>query len=102
MNSIAEKDWKLLRSMKEEKLNRACGEILQKLGKEIEYEENGEHKSYLKIWEILNAEDIKICDMFDELKRSNAIFKLAMWKQNGLLTEQEIGTLHIAEKVVYT
>ena len=90
MNSITEKDWKLLRSMKEEKLNRTCGEILQKLGKEIDFEDNGEHQSYLKVWEILNSEDKKVCDMFDDLKRSNAILKLALWKQNGLLTEQEI------------
>ena len=90
MNSIAEKDWKLLRSMKEEKLNLACGEILQKVSKEMEFEENEEHKSYLKVWEILNSEDRKICEMFDDLKRSNAILKLVSWQQNGLLTEQEI------------
>lgn len=36
MNSIAEKDWKLLRSMKEEKLNDACGENLQQINKEID------------------------------------------------------------------
>ena len=42
MNSITEKDWKLLRSIEEEKLYRACGGILQKLGKEIDFEENGE------------------------------------------------------------
>ena len=90
MNSIAEKDWKLLRSMKEEKLNLACGEILQKVSKEMEFEENEEHKSYLKVWKILNSEDRKICEMFDDLKRSNAILKLVSWQQNGLLTEQEI------------
>jgi len=90
MNSIAEKDWKLLRSMKEEKLNHACGEILQQISKEIEFEGNERHNSYLKVWKILNSEDRKICEMFDDLKRSNAILKLVSWKQNGLLTEQEI------------
>ena len=90
MNSIVEKDWKLLRSMKEEKLNRACEGILQKVSKEIEFEKNEGHKSYLKVWKILNSEDRKICEMFDDLKRSNAILKLVSWKQNGLLTEQEI------------
>jgi len=89
MNSIAEKDWKLLRAMKEEKLNQVCGEILQKVSQEMEFEENEEYKAYLKLWKVLNREDKKVSDLFDDLKRSNAIFKLLSWRQNGLITEQE-------------
>jgi len=80
MNSIAEKDWKLLRAMKEEKLNQVCGEILQKVSQEMEFEENEEYKAYLKLWKVLNREDKKVSDLFDDLKRSNAIFKLLSWR----------------------
>ncbi len=31
--------------------------------------------------------------MFDDLKRSNAIFKLAMWKRNGILSGEDFEEL---------
>jgi hypothetical protein len=38
--TISERDWKLLRSMKQEKLNKACGEILSKVEAEIKRKEH--------------------------------------------------------------
>jgi hypothetical protein len=90
MRSIAEKDWKLLRAMQDEKLDTACEKILAKINNTITNKENENHKAYLKVWKIVKSEDRKIADMFNDLKRSNAVLKLAFWKQNGLLTEQEI------------
>ncbi|HMA86605.1 MAG TPA: hypothetical protein VKN73_12945 [Desulfosalsimonadaceae bacterium] len=31
--------------------------------------------------------------MFDDLKRSTAVFKLAMWRQNGLLSDADVNEL---------
>jgi len=70
-------------------IKQVCGEILQKVSQEMEFEENEEYKAYLKLWKVLNREDKKVSDLFDDLKRSNAIFKLLSWRQNGLITEQE-------------
>ena len=36
----------------------------------------------------MRAEDKEIAIMFDDLKRSNAMSKLASWRRNDLLTEE--------------
>jgi len=91
MNTIAEKDWKLLRKMKDEKLNIACETILAKINTVINNKGIENYKAYLNVCEIVDAEDKKIAEMFNDLKRSNAVIKLALWKRNGLLTESELG-----------
>jgi len=83
---IPERDWKKLRSLKDAALNVACERILLKIGTIIEERGANCHKYYLKLWEIIRSEDKEIALMFDDLKRSTAIFKLAMWKNNGLLS----------------
>lgn len=90
MNSkIPEKDWKKLRSLKNAALNIACERILLKIGTLIEKRGADSHKYYLKLWKIIRSEDKEIALMFDDLKRSTAIFKLAMWKNNGLLSDDD-------------
>ena len=90
MNAIAEKDWKLLRSMKDEKLNLACEQILERVGSEINNKGDENHKAYLEVWKKVQSGDNNIAAMFNDLRRSNAIVKLAAWKRNGLLTESEL------------
>lgn len=90
MKHIAEKDWKLLRKIKEEKLNLACGEILSNVENVIKSKKNENHKSYLTVWDLVKSGDKKIEQLFDDLGRSNAILKLALWRKNGLLSDQEI------------
>jgi len=90
MKAIAEKDWKLLRALKEEKLNKSCGDILGRIDTEIKKKGNENHKAYLKVWEIVDSGDNEIAEMFNDLRRSNAVLKLVAWKRNGLLTEKEL------------
>ena len=90
MNTIAEKDWKLLRSMKDAKLNLACEQILERVGSEINNKGNENHKAYLEVWKKVQSGDNDIAAMFNDLRRSNAIVKLAAWKRYGLLTASEL------------
>ena len=90
MKPIPEKDWKLLRAMQEAKLNEACAEILSVVGEIIASKNNENHKSYLEVWEKVQSGNTEISVMFDDLRRSNAVLKLATWKRNGLLTESEL------------
>jgi len=50
-------------------------------------QEHVHHKAYLEIWDIIHAGDAKIGEMFNDLRRSNAVFKLAAWQKYGLLKE---------------
>jgi len=90
---IPERDWKKLRSIEEAALNIACERIFQKITKLIESRGAQSHKYYLKLWKVLHEEDKEISLMFDDLRRSTAIFKLAMWKKNGILSGEDFEDL---------
>ena len=90
MPNIPEKDWKKLRAMKDTVLNIACERILEKVKRVIENKGNDNHKAYIELWEIMRLEDDEIALMFDDLKRSNAKIKLAAWKSNGLISDEDL------------
>lgn len=71
--------------MKDEKLNAAYRAILDQLKTIIE-----KGDSELQAWDVLHKKDKDISLMFDDLKRSSAILKLAAWKRNGLPSEAEL------------
>lgn len=89
MTKIRERDWKLLRSMQDEKLAAASKSILEKIFLQISQSEGMEHKAYLSIWKTMQKEDKNIELMFDDVKRSTAIFKLMAWKKFGFLSKEE-------------
>jgi len=88
MRSIPESDWKKLRSMKGDVLSVACARIFEKVDGILNEREGKEHSAYLKLWKLINQEDREISLMFDELRRSNAIEKLAAWKRNGVISDE--------------
>jgi hypothetical protein len=90
---IPERDWKKLRTLKDAALNIACERTFQKITKLIESRGAENHKYYLKLWKVLQEEDKEISLMFDDLKRSTATFKLAMWKKNGILSGEDFDDL---------
>ena len=93
IDDIPEKDWQKLRSFKDQALNIACERVFHKINKVIESRGAESHKYYLKLWKVLKEEDKEISLMFDDLKRSTAIFKLAAWKRNGVLSIEDFEKL---------
>ncbi len=89
MTGISESDWKKLRSMKNDALNLACDRIFEKVEKIAREKKGKEHESYLKLWKLIQDEDRTISIMFDDVKRSNAVHKLATWKLNGVISEDD-------------
>lgn len=87
MRSVPESDWKKLRAMKDAVLNIACERIFEKLEEVMDKRDGKEHEAYLQLWKILKQEDRKLSIMFDDLKRSNAIHKLAAWKHYRVISE---------------
>ena len=90
MQSISESDWKTLRKLKEAKLNQLCGSFLHEIKEKVIHRTDDHYRSFYAIWELVNAGNDDVADMFDDLKRSNAIFKLALWRRNGLLSDDEL------------
>ena len=90
MSAFSENDWKQLKSLKETKLNIACQQILKNAKVLIEECSEGNHRTYQPLWRMLNEADNEIIEMFDDIRRSNAIFKLASWRSHRLLSDEEL------------
>lgn len=90
MQRIPEKDWKQVKALKEKLLTMACERIFEKIELILQARKGHEHESYLKLWKMLRHEDEEIARMFDDLKRSNALIKLASWRTNHLLSDHDL------------
>ena len=90
MPEIREKDWKIVRELKDDVLDRACKRILLKVSEIIADDHKSAHERYLELWETLKTEDKDIAFMFDNLRRSTALQQLARWKFNDLVTDEEM------------
>jgi hypothetical protein len=90
MRHILEGDWKKVRAMKDELLGVCCDRILNKAGAIIADRSNGSHAAYIALWRLIEKEDDTVVRMFDDLKRSTAIFKLVAWKRHGLISDAEL------------
>jgi hypothetical protein len=91
MRAIPETDWKQLRALKTRALNDTCARILDAVAQLVQQRDGGEHEAYLALWELLQKRDAWIASLFDDFKRSTAVYKLAAWRRHGLVTERDLG-----------
>ena len=89
-NQIKESDWKKMRKIKDELLNKACDDILADLEGLIAERTGREHKTYQELWKRLKQRDQAIASMFDDLRRSTAVIKLTNWVDYGLISLEDI------------
>ncbi|MBU1618499.1 MAG: hypothetical protein KJ556_06405 [Gammaproteobacteria bacterium] len=90
MITIPERDWKIIRDLKQELLNVACEQIFQRVEKLSANRAGQQHKSYLELYKLIEKEDEKIAKMFNDLKRSNAFFKIAALRHYAVLTDAQM------------
>ena len=105
MRNIPEKDWKVIRKLKDELLERFCEKTINRIKHIIDNQGNSSYKTYLDLWKTMNQEDKKLSSMFDDLKRSTAINKITVWKRNSLISEDEFNlfsseTKELVEKLL--
>jgi hypothetical protein len=89
--AFPERDWRALRGMKDTLLQRASTRALERVERILTQRNSDPHQTYLELWRTLETEDEKIARMFDDLKRSNALWKMAEMIRNGRLTPEETG-----------
>lgn len=87
MHSLPERDWKKLRSLHPELLAEACERILAEVRELIDDKSEDNHARYLALFKLMRKRDREIADMFNDLKRSNAIYMLTALRHHGLLTD---------------
>jgi len=86
---IKESDWKILRQLHREALERFCEQILLEVERISRDRSKSFHQRYLDMWEVLKRRDKELGDTFNDLRRSTAFFQLASMKGRGVLTDEE-------------
>ncbi len=89
MSSVPEKDWKLFRKLQNELTAKACELIFIKVEEIAKNREGTEYKSYLDLYDLIQAEDAKIAEMFNNPTRNNILMKLVSLKSYGVFSEQQ-------------
>ena len=89
MREIKESDWKILRSLYPQTLERFCQQILLEVERINSDRTKSFHQKYLAIYEVMQRRDKEMAQTFDDLRRSTALTQLAAMKARGLLSEEE-------------
>ncbi|KGJ93744.1 hypothetical protein [Colwellia psychrerythraea] len=89
MSSVTEKDWKLFRKLQNDLTAKACEVIFIKVEELSKKREGIEHKSYLDLYDLIQAEDAKIAEMFNNPTRNNILMKLVSLKSYGIFTKEQ-------------
>ena len=89
MSSVPEKDWKLFRKLQNDLTAKTCELIFVKVEELAKKREGIEHKSYLDLFDLIQAEDAKIAEMFNNPTRNNILLKLVSLKNYDILTEEQ-------------
>jgi len=89
--ALNEKDWKILRGLKGELLERFCQLVLVSAGQIIQDDTKSQHARHLRLFEFIQTRDKALARAFDDITRSNALLRLAFMRQAELLTDEEFG-----------
>lgn len=76
--------------MQDAKLARLCEEILAEAERLCADRRGREHDADLALWDHINKRDAQLAELFDDVRRSNAILKLMAWRRHGLLSPEEV------------
>lgn len=88
-----ERDWKYVRSVRDDLLAALCGRVNQESINILKKGSASEHDKYLALYRHVQESDRIIADCFNDLKRSNLIFKLAFLQYHGILKAEHVQRL---------
>jgi hypothetical protein len=87
---MTEAEWKLLRALQPVALDRLCARILAEAEAVIADETRSSHERYLALYRLLRERDDDVADGFNDVRRSNAIQRMAFIVRMDLLTSDEL------------
>lgn len=90
MSSIPEKDWKLFRKLQSELTAKACELVFSQVDNIANARVGKEHQSYLDLYRLIETEDDKIAEMFNNPTRNNVLLKIVTLKKNNVLTVEQL------------
>jgi hypothetical protein len=86
---LRESDWKLLRQLQPAALDRFCNRVLSDVQSTYSDKAATAHERYLKIFHLLQDQDQRMADIFNDMRRSNALPRVALMRRAGLITDDE-------------
>lgn len=86
---IPESDWKILRGLKEVALERFCQRVLGEIANVSANQDEGFHKRYLAVFNLIDQRNTELGLAFDNLRRSSGLSQLAKMRALGLVTPEE-------------
>lgn len=89
MHTIIESDWKLLRKLHAEALQRFCQRTLVEVKRITSDDSCSYHERYLAMYGLIRQENKDMAYVFDDLSRSKAILRLIAIKSRHLITPEE-------------
>ena len=90
MSSIPEKDWKLFRKLQSELTAKACEFVFSQVDSIATVRAGKEHQSYLDLYRLIETEDAKIAEMFNNPTRNNVLLKIVTLKRNNVLSIDQL------------
>ncbi|NQZ89515.1 MAG: hypothetical protein HRT54_18220 [Colwellia sp.] len=90
MSSIHEKDWKLFRKLQSELTAKACELVFRQVNNIANVRAGKEHQSYLDLYRLIETEDAKIAEMFNNPTRNNVILKIVTLKKHNILSVEQL------------
>lgn len=89
MNGISESEWKKLRKLQPIALNRLCQGILDDVATFASKTEGDSHQRFLEMYKFVHQQNENVSLAFDDLRRSNALEKLAWMVSLELVSDEE-------------
>jgi hypothetical protein len=93
--TLPERDWRLLRSVHGEALDRYCARVLEECATVIRDTKSSSHDRYLKLFRLVKERDDSIAVAFNDLRRSTAIQRLASMLLLGTVTDEELSQFSV-------
>jgi hypothetical protein len=89
MNQIRESDWKLLRRLQPVALDRFCQRVLSDVQATCSDTAATAHERYLQVFKLLREQDKEMAMIFDDMRRSTALYTVTLMRTSGLITDEE-------------
>src|SRR5262245_65709732 len=91
MREIKEADWKIFRQVRAVALERFCQHVLDDSELLHKDTRHSAYERYIAIYRLFDERDKEVARLFNDLRRSTALWQIAALKGHGLLTEEEFG-----------
>ena len=90
MDSLQERDWKTMRRMKDELLERLAERINRRSLEILESGEGSEISRHRELYKYIDESDGVIAECFDDWRRSTLLYRVLAMRRHGLLTDEDL------------